>query len=511
MNRISLMPRISIALVMLTMSIMLVADSLFGFSSERLQSLLESRKRFCESLAIQSTLMIQQDQTELLKDILKLVLDRNDEIISIALRKNDGTLLLEIGNHEKFKPLVSTDKSTIQYAQVPIYNGSKYWGLVEVHYKWTQLIGILKLLQNPFTKLLIFMAVSGFFVYLLFMKRTLKHLDPSTVIPERVKSAMNGLIEGVILVDTSGHIVLANNPFALIMNKTPEALLDKRASDFKFSHKNKNLSTTMPWVTVIDDGKPRVGVHLLRSDDAENISEFIVNSAPIYGDSGEVKGVMVSFSDVTELEKKNNELIDTLDKLESSQKKILEQNKKLTIMATRDPMTGCLNRRAFFNKIDKEYFSIIDNDRVISCVMTDIDHFKAFNDTYGHSVGDQVIQIFAKALSSALRANDYICRYGGEEFCIILMDADEVQSVEIAERMRHIVETKCGAGIRTTAGLKVTASFGVACSKYGASNPGEIIEQADAALYKSKDEGRNCVTEWPIDEEDDDPQALRLV
>jgi PleD family two-component response regulator len=185
----------------------------------------------------------------------------------------------------------------------------------------------------------------------------------------------------------------------------------------------------MPWMTVIDDGKPRVGVHLLMNEGEDNSREFIVNSAPIYGDNNEVKGVMVSFSDVTELTKKNIELKDTLGKLESSQEKVLEQNKKLKIMATRDPMTGCLNRRAFFNKIDKEYFSVIDNDRVISCVMTDIDHFKSFNDTYGHSVGDQVIQIFAKALSSALRANDYICRYGGKEFCIILMDPDEKRSI----------------------------------------------------------------------------------
>jgi diguanylate cyclase (GGDEF)-like protein len=154
---------------------------------------------------------------------------------------------------------------------------------------------------------------------------------------------------------------------------------------------------------------------------------------------------------------------------------------------------------------------LADNNRSVSCIMADIDHFKSFNDTYGHAVGDQVIQIFTKALSSALRANDFICRYGGEEFCIILIDADKNQSNEIAERMRHIVETKCGAGIRTTAGLKITASFGVTCSNHGASNPTELIEQADTALYKSKEDGRNCVRSWPLNNNSDDPQALRLV
>jgi diguanylate cyclase (GGDEF)-like protein/PAS domain S-box-containing protein len=511
MNKVSSISKISLALVMLTLSIMIIADALFGFSSDRLKSLLDGRKQFCETLAIQSTLLIQQEQTELLKDILKNISERNDDIVSIALRQHDGNLLLDTGNHVINWPLLITDNSTIEYAQVPIYNGPVYWGMVEVNFKWSQLLGILRLLQNPFTKLLIFMGVAGFFTYLVFMKKTLKQLDPDAVIPERVKSAMNGLIEGIILIDTEGQIVLANNPFAVIMLKTPEALLGKYASDLNFSYENESNNESMPWDEVMRKGKPQVSIKMLLNKDTDIISSFIVNCAPIYGDEGDIKGALASFHDVTELEKKNIELNETLSTLESSRKQILEQNKKLTVLATRDPLTGCLNRRAFFDKLDKLYYSLADNNRSVSCIMADIDHFKSFNDTYGHAVGDQVIQIFTKALSSALRANDFICRYGGEEFCIILIDADKNQSNEIAERMRHIVETKCGAGIRTTAGLKITASFGVTCSNHGASNPTELIEQADTALYKSKEDGRNCVRSWPLNNNSDDPQALRLV
>ena len=126
--------------------------------------------------------------------------------------------------------------------------------------------------------------------------------------------------------------------------------------------------------------------------------------------------------------------------------------------------------------------------------MTDIDHFKEFNDRYGHAVGDQVLQAVARSLSSGLRATDLLCRYGGEEFCILLPGLDAKQAAEIAERLRSEVERRAGPSVRTSEGLNVTSSFGVAELRGDFADPAVLIDEADKALYVSKRGGRNRVT-----------------
>jgi diguanylate cyclase (GGDEF)-like protein len=128
--------------------------------------------------------------------------------------------------------------------------------------------------------------------------------------------------------------------------------------------------------------------------------------------------------------------------------------------------------------------------------MADIDHFKSFNDLYGHAIGDQVIQVVARTLGRHIRAEDLLCRYGGEEFCILLPDADLEQARAAAERMRAAVETTATSGIRSTRLDRITASFGVASIVQGAVRVDELIDQADNALYRSKEGGRNRVTVW---------------
>jgi diguanylate cyclase (GGDEF)-like protein len=128
--------------------------------------------------------------------------------------------------------------------------------------------------------------------------------------------------------------------------------------------------------------------------------------------------------------------------------------------------------------------------------MTDIDHFKKFNDQHGHLVGDEVIIAVAKALGSELRSFDLLCRYGGEEFCILLPNSTPRQALDIAERLRRQIEEVAGRSIRTTEGLKITASFGVASLRDEADDLNGLIDQADEALYFSKQNGRNRVSLW---------------
>jgi GGDEF domain-containing protein len=142
----------------------------------------------------------------------------------------------------------------------------------------------------------------------------------------------------------------------------------------------------------------------------------------------------------------NDQLLITLTDLESSKDEIRRQNEELHRLATRDPMTGCLNRRAFFGSAEPLYAQLKEQGEEVCCIMSDIDHFKSFNDRYGHAVGDQVIKSVAKCLGSELREVDMLCRYGGEEFCIMLPGSTPEQALDVAERSAAGHRTPCRRG-----------------------------------------------------------------
>ena len=114
----------------------------------------------------------------------------------------------------------------------------------------------------------------------------------------------------------------------------------------------------------------------------------------------------------------------------------------------------------------------------------------------------------AEVLRGSLNANEFICRYGGEEFCIIIPGVDESQSIDRAQMMRRAIEEAAGSTIRITSGKPITASFGVSCVSMGARESGDLLNQADKALYASKDAGRNRVTLWDPVQASQQPVAV---
>lgn len=194
-----------------------------------------------------------------------------------------------------------------------------------------------------------------------------------------------------------------------------------------------------------------------------------------------------------ELTAANATLQDTIAELEASHAQIMAQNEELHRLATRDPLTGVLNRRAFFAALE-HYFSPTEGPpQSIGCIMVDIDHFKRFNDMYGHAVGDQVLAVVASHLIAALRPQDLLARYGGEEFCVMIPGATSALCEQIADRLRTMVAWQSGMALRSIPGLQVTASFGVAATDSGGTEAQHLINQADKALYAAKRAGRNCV------------------
>jgi eukaryotic-like serine/threonine-protein kinase len=158
-------------------------------------------------------------------------------------------------------------------------------------------------------------------------------------------------------------------------------------------------------------------------------------------------------------------------------------------LATRDGLTGLFNRRHFF-ETGRGMLDALPRGQAFSAVMTDIDHFKRINDTHGHGVGDEVIREVGRRLAASLRENDLICRYGGEEFAVLLPATVADESRATAERLHAAV---CGEPIRTEAGdLPVTVSVGLAGSLAGDDLTG-VLNRADGALYEAKRNGRNQV------------------
>lgn len=170
--------------------------------------------------------------------------------------------------------------------------------------------------------------------------------------------------------------------------------------------------------------------------------------------------------------------------------RILEVNLRLNHVAQHDALTGVLNRRNLITSLYR-INDICDLKKVpVSCIMMDIDRFKSINDNYGHTAGDHVLVEVAERLAARFRQEDLVCRYGGEEFIIILFDCDESGAHHCAERCRReIEELQIETGDNK---VRVTASFGVAQLQSG-ETPNQMIERADRALLFAKERGRNQV------------------
>jgi len=251
-------------------------------------------------------------------------------------------------------------------------------------------------------------------------------------------------------------------------------------------------------------GDAQTGKQLHLTSQSGTTRTLMVNSAPVKDSSGANRGVMATFDDVTQIEEKNDQLEDMLEMLKKSRNEIRRQNSELQVLATRDPLTDCLNRRSFYEKYEAVYKTAQREVHPVSCIMVDIDLFKSINDRFGHAKGDEVLRTIADTLLSSLRASDSICRYGGEEFCIVLPGMDTGQAIKAAERAREAVEQCKFTGLTNDSEIRVTASFGVTFINDNAETLTQFIDQADKALYASKHSGRNCVTVWNEDLDNND-------
>jgi diguanylate cyclase (GGDEF)-like protein len=495
-KKISATFRIAISLGALSVSLLLAAQMMGMLPSEH-RALMRGRSMLCESLAVNFSLLANRADFGTMEKGLEVIKHRNPAVISIAVRRANGDFLAQAGDHDVHWKDPPLGRSTETHVYVPIMSASERWGTVEICFQPIRAAGVAGILQLPVVKLALFMMAAGTGAYFLFLRRVLRHLNPSKVVPSRVRAALDTLAEGLLVLDNHGKIVLANQAFGQTVSRSPEDLMGRDASDLPWSRRTKEAeggphqaAEAPPWSKVLDDGQPRTGELMgLDSGDAKN-STFVVNATPIHDAAGTHRGVLASFDDVTDLENKRVELSETLDKLSQSSAEIQRQNVELEQLATRDPLTACFNRRSFFEQFEAHWSNSSRHNYSLSCVMLDIDHFKSINDTFGHQAGDKVLKQIAQVLHSAARDGDVVCRYGGEEFAVLLPHVGIDDATSAAERFRAAIEAF------RFPDMTVTASLGVSTRNGETQDPQELLEQADKSMYVAKRGGRNQVVRW---------------
>ena len=209
-------------------------------------------------------------------------------------------------------------------------------------------------------------------------------------------------------------------------------------------------------------------------------------------DTGEINGRVILAYNITERKLLENELKNTNKALEAKIDEVEFLKERLQEQAIRDPLTGVYNRRFLAEILEKEISKAEREHLPVSVVMMDVDHFKNFNDTYGHKCGDIVLIDLAKYLTDNSRQSDVVCRYGGEEFIILMPGASLQDAYERAEAWRQGYTSK----VIEYEGKLLTTSFsaGVASFPIHGETGEAILHNADHALYQSKSNGRNRVT-----------------
>lgn len=188
--------------------------------------------------------------------------------------------------------------------------------------------------------------------------------------------------------------------------------------------------------------------------------------------------------------------------LAETNQQLERQRAELETLATRDPLTGLLNRREFVRLAEEELVRARRLHGALSLLMIDLDHFKAINDRFGHPTGDEVLRHVAELMMHAVRQTDRVARFGGEEFTLLLPDTSAKDALNLAHKLRQKLADTPVASI----GTPVTASIGLSCMPAGSSmSLDALLRQTDQALYQAKHQGRNRTVVAPMDVEHSPP------
>jgi PAS domain S-box-containing protein len=298
-------------------SVLFVAIYL-GLVPDRISAIRDGRARLAEAIAGTTSILIVQGDVSSLKALLKFIVERNQDLLSVGVRKSGGELVAVIGDHTEQWRGLPGNYSIDSHVQVPIWAGDRQWGTVELRFVPLGAAGWLGILLGPRVLMISFVLVASVVLFYFYLGRVLRQLDPSRAIPGRVRAALDTMAEGLLVIDLKGHIVLANQAFSKVVGSGPDELIGRRTAAFGWLGPDgrRLAADSFPWNAALRDGVPlrnaRVGVE----DSLGKLRSFIVNCSPVLGGNSRSGGVLVSFDDVTELQEKEVELRQAKDDAE---------------------------------------------------------------------------------------------------------------------------------------------------------------------------------------------------
>ncbi|MBX3095315.1 MAG: PAS domain S-box protein [Fimbriimonadaceae bacterium] len=323
----------------------------------------------------------------------------------------------------------------------------------------------------------------------------------------RFRSAITALREGFILQERDGRIRMANPQAADITGVPLELLIDGREDCFLDGALDERggqfARSEFPTIRALNTGEPTADVLVGLKNQGPEPKWIEMSAAPLFrpGDSEPYAAVTI-FADVTErrimeeqMFKHLVQLQETQNDLECKQEELLNQqmelqraNERLNELATTDGLTGLMNHRHFQETLEKAMEASRAANQPLSLALIDVDHFKKFNDTFGHLEGDEVLRSVAKILSAAIGEKGVVARYGGEEFIVLLPGLKPETAVKAVEKARLAIAKNHWTH------REITVSIGVATLLDTETTRTEFANRADMALYRSKESGRNQVT-----------------
>ena len=287
----------------------LLAAAFFGLLPDRGAALREGRTALAELAAVTSAAAVEPERVPRVQATLAFMLERNKDLVSVAVRRKDGAIVVSAGDHfAHWQPLVD-DRSTDTQIQVPISANRERWGQLELKFRPTGVPNLFGM-EMPWLYLATYMLFGSFVAFYFYLGRVLRHLDPSQAVPGRVRAALDTLAEGLVVIDKKQTIVLANQAFASLLGATSEGLLGKQLAGFGWIAPDGSpfQKDQFPWVTAMRSGALQRDCLVYLPDADGKLHMFHANCSPVTGGDGKTGGVLISLNDVTELEEQKVEL-----------------------------------------------------------------------------------------------------------------------------------------------------------------------------------------------------------
>ena len=307
MNFLTARTRMTFGLVCMLVTALCTA-MMIGLVPERESAILRGRAQLCETIAMCGSDYIARGEQRRLEQLIKSIVERNDDLLSAGVRQANGLLIADIGNHAQSWSEGTTDRSTESNVHVPIRSGKDRWGSIELRFRPVENLEA-GWFSNSLIRLTAFVTAVCYLLFFFYLGKMLQYLDPSKTVPKRVREALDSLAEGLLVIDSKQRIVLANQAIAAWIGRDPEKLIGVNAAKLNWvANEQHEPLNSYPWVEAIEREAPQAGVLLGLARDGQPIRILIANASPVLGHDGKYRGVLVSFDDVTSLEETKREL-----------------------------------------------------------------------------------------------------------------------------------------------------------------------------------------------------------